>query len=562
VGAMRSVFHYKVFRQKMIMATAGILFIALLITAASYSFLRAGWLGLAQNRSAQLGRAVEHNLQTEDDLLSLQIMGAYASKPLMDDILSVFGSRSFDEYLQARLDRSRTSSEAIRSFPEYIRSYIRRYNSSLEQMAFHGEGFTHVIRFGSGEISYGFGSTGAPPGIGEGLVLRKTLYDPSNNYSKIGEVSFFFKTGTLVSGVDFSGFTLAALQGAEGRPYDLQAKAPLEADIPENASIVNELGRFPYKIVTYVDDATLIRENFTAVAVLAIVMALLSAASILFFMYSIRYDFAFIEDIFAIINNVKQGVFQEAGSPPETRYSRNEYGRIARELGDMSLKLKRHIQREYELTIQQQQTEMRLLQNQINPHFLYNTLEAISAQALMNRDKPTADAIAAMGALFRDMASLPSQIPMKDEVHILQTYLRVMGFKYAGSFCYHVELPPELEAFQTVKFWLQPLAENFFNHGYDPTSPYNLLIVRAYRDAGAVCVDIIDNGPHLPEERLRALNESLALPEEAAGGGIGLRNVYGRLSMFYGEGLSMRIANGEESGIVISIRVQGGGQNA
>jgi sensor histidine kinase YesM len=205
---------------------------------------------------------------------------------------------------------------------------------------------------------------------------------------------------------------------------------------------------------------------------------------------------------------------------------------------------------------------MRLLQNQINPHFLYNTLEAIGAQALVNHDRPTADAIAAMGALFRDMASLPSQIPLKDEAHILQTYLRVMEFKYAGSFCYHVELPPELEDFKTVKFWLQPLAENFFNHGYDPASPYNLLIVRAYKDSGAVCVDVIDNGPHLSEEKLRALNGNLRLPEEAAGGGLGLRNVYGRLSMFYGENLSMRIANGEESGVVISIRIQGGEQNA
>jgi sensor histidine kinase YesM len=167
-----------------------------------------------------------------------------------------------------------------------------------------------------------------------------------------------------------------------------------------------------------------------------------------------------------------------------------------------------------------------------------------------------------MGALFRDMASLPSYIPMKDEIHILQAYLRVMEFKYAGSFFYHVELPEELEGFPTVKFWLQPLAENFINHGYDPANPYNLLIVRVYRAGGAVSVDVIDNGPGLPEERVAALNENLMLPEEAADGGIGLRNVYGRLKMFYGESLSMRIANGEESGAVIKICIQGGGQNA
>jgi ABC-type multidrug transport system fused ATPase/permease subunit len=558
---MRRLFRYKVFRQKMLRTTAGILFIAVIITAASYSFLRAGWIGLAQERSGAFGREVEHNLQNEDDLLTLQITGAYASEPLMDDILSIFKSRTFEDYLEARLSRSQTSAEAIRSFPEYIRAYIRRYGSSLEQIAFHGEGFTHVIRFGMGEIVYEFGKAAfQPPGIGESLALRKPLYNPLDNYSKIGEVSFYFKTESIVAGVDYSGFTLAALQDGQGNLYDLRAKAQATGEIPKAAAFVQELGRFPYKAVTYTGDGTLVRENFSAVAVLALVMALLCAASVLFFFYNIRYDFAFIEDIFLIINDIKRGVFHEADNLPEKRYSRNEYGRIARELGDMSLKLKRHIETEYELKIRQQQTEMRLLQNQINPHFLYNTLEAISAQALLNHDKPTADSIIAMGALFRDMASLPSQIPMKDEMRILQAYLRVMEFKYAGSFCYHLELPRELEDFPTVKFWLQPLAENFFNHGYDPANPYNLLIVRAYRDEGAVCVDIADNGPHLPEERLAALNENVSQPEAEAGGGLGLRNVYWRLSMFYGGDISMRIANGEESGVAINVRINAGGE--
>jgi len=146
---------------------------------------------------------------------------------------------------------------------------------------------------------------------------------------------------------------------------------------------------------------------------------------------------------------------------------------------------------------------------------------------------------------------------MKDEVRILKIYLRVMEFKCAGTFFYHVDLQPELLEFPTVKFWLQPLAENFFSHGFDASNPYNLLIVRCYTDEDTVCVDIFDNGSTIPEDRLRMINENLSQPE-GEDTSIGLRNVYNRLNLFYNGGLSLVIANNEEGGVIIRVRIQRG----
>jgi hypothetical protein len=550
-------FRYKVFRQKLLLSAAGTLFVAMLITAAAYAVLRTGWVTLAQSRASQLAQAVEWNLQNEDELLTMQIASAYASPQLIDDILRMFESRTFGEYLEARLRRSQETDAPIRSFPEYLRAHIRSHGSALYQVAFHGSGFTHVLRFGSGEIQYEFDAAYTPPGIQDGVTVRKTVYNPLNNQQTIGDLSFAFRTGDIVSGIDFSGFTLAALRDGRGNVRLLSGTDPTGGAALRDLTPVQESGAFAYQTFAYMDDVTLIRDNLPAVTALMLVMVALSAAFILFSMYSSRYDALFVERIFATIDAMKRGVFDSADDDGTARYQRNEYGRIARELNDMSLKLKRYIEAEYQFKIQQQQAEMRMLQSQINPHSLYNTLEIISAQAQMEHDKPASDAVAALGSMFREMTTLPSQIPMRDEVHLLKAYLRIMEYRFADIFSYHAELDPALEDFPTVKFWMQPLAENFFSHGLDRNNPYNLLIVRVYRDNGTVCVDLSNNGLPIPEERLQALNENLSLPEEPHAG-IGLRNVYDRLQLFYGGGVTLRIANGEESGVTLRIRIQRG----
>jgi sensor histidine kinase YesM len=493
-------------------------------------------------------------------LLTLQIVNAYASPQLIDDIRLLFDSRTFDQYLDARLRLSQRTSATIRSFPETIRSYIRRHKSALHQMVIHGDGYAHVLHFGSGEILYEFAAEAyQPPGIQDHFVIRKTLYNPMDGFAEIGDVSFLFSTERIVSNLDAADFTVAALRDGAGNLYDLKGGDAAPRTQPDPGALIQQSSRFSYELMTYVDNQTLIQTNASAITTLLIVMLALGTVSALFFLYSIRYDAVFLQDIFATIDAVKQGHFDTVGNPLRTRYERNEYGRISRELDDMSQKLKRTIQSEYQLKIQQQQAEMRMLQSQINPHFLNNTLEAISAQALLNHDKPTSDAISALGSLFRDMLHLPSQIPLRDEVRILQTYLRVMAFKCAGTFFYQVNLAPELLEFQTVKFWMQPLAENFFSHGFDPSNPYNLLTVQAYTEGGAVCIDMFNNGRAIPQEQLRAINEGLMLPEGGATS-IGLRNVYSRLSLFYPEGLTLAVANAsanhEESGVMIRIRIQ------
>ena len=527
---MWTFFRYKGLRQRLLISTAVICLIAALIAAGSYSIMRSSWASQAQNRSVQIARTIEQHLQREENLLELQIINAYASRQLMEDIEQIFDSVTFDDYLAGRLARSQATDLLIRSFPEYIRTYIRQHRSALYKMVFHGEEHTHIMHFETGEIVYSFNVPDDAPAaklnIEDGFLLRRAIYNPYRGYVKIGEVSFHFRTAEVLSGIDSSGLMFSALRDYNGNYFYLTGDSPRNRQFLETVTGLEyssgtvmagfpnylhytkqDIDRYHNQIINGVDDYSMITENLFTVLALVAGVLILSAVSILLFANKIRYNYT-----------------------------------------------------ETELKFRQKQTEMRAFQNQINPHFLYNTLEAISAQALLNNDKQTSDAIAALGSLFRDIVNMPSQISLKNEMRILETYLRIMEIKYGENFYYQISLEPELESFQTLKFWMQPLAENFFKHGFDKNVPNNLLIVRGYMDKSTVCVDIIDNGKSIPDERLVFINEDMRRSLESDSS-IGIKNVYNRLSFFYGDSFSLNISNNQEGGVIIKMRVEGGRVN-
>lgn len=196
---------------------------------------------------------------------------------------------------------------------------------------------------------------------------------------------------------------------------------------------------------------------------------------------------------------------------------------------------------------------MRALKHQINPHFLYNTLESIRSKALMWGDEETAEAITQLGTLYRMIVHCPDVISMKEEVELLEMYLRIMSLRFAGNFVYQLEVEKEAEEVRTLSFWLQPLAENFFTHGFDRDSEFNLLILEIKPEGGGVRVLMADNGLGIVPERLEATRKNMYEGSDDPDADIGLRNVYMRLKYFYGENFTMEIGNNPEGGARISV---------
>ena len=218
----------------------------------------------------------------------------------------------------------------------------------------------------------------------------------------------------------------------------------------------------------------------------------------------------------------------------------------------MSEKINDFIQTEYILKLDSERAKMRALQNQIDPHFLYNTLEIIRSRALYNGDTEVSDAVSNLGNLYRSIVRAKSELPLSGEIEILKEYIRLMEFKYPDNFFFQIDVPEEMLSMMTVKLWMQPVAENFFKHGFRADSPYNLLMIIGETTPDGFSLLFSDNGLGISEERLSAvLAELNGETEEIERPSIGLHNIYSRLRHFYDNRVSVSIYNNETAGITV-----------
>jgi sensor histidine kinase YesM len=235
-------------------------------------------------------------------------------------------------------------------------------------------------------------------------------------------------------------------------------------------------------------------------------------------------------------------------------YRNNEYGHIAQALDEMSRRLNDHITREYKLELLQRETMMKALQNQINPHFLYNSLEVIRSSVLMEGGRQSAESLAVLGALFRELVNDSKKHNIRDELALVEKYLKIMRLRNKELFTYRLEVDERLMNIPTAKFWMQPLVENFFIHGFTGKET-NLLIIKGMKTKEGFEIMIINNGESIPQDKLDKINAILKSSgsETAESGGIGLSNTRTRLGYFYGEELTVFLENNPDRGITVKV---------
>lgn len=579
MGRKQGMFRYKVFRQKLLLLSAVILLMILLLLYLSYAFFSTQWVNEFRNNTAAIHQTVGSRLQAGESLLDMQVSRLYASRELIADLKVLMKSPAEKDYLEGRRRNSLASRIQIRSVPEELRTYLMRHGLYFSQVSLRSSNAVTILTEGERGLEVRHLSPEPDPleqPASGYIAVRRSVYNPydvTTPYSNMGEIAIWYNIRELFP--DFSGddFLFLAMQSDEDTHYlvgDSEQNSLLqEIEMLPAASgnFRNGLGQvyyvtyeFPHysgRLIACVDDWTLIRAGSGILIPITLIILAVGAFFLFLTFSNVRYDARFLDRILGTIGAVKKGDFSGVPVPEEGRYRSNEYGMIARELDDMSRKLQRHIEAEYQFRLKQQEAEMRALQHQINPHFLYNTLEIIRSRALVANHTGTADIIAILGSLYRDIVKQQDVITLGDELLLLEKYLKIMHFKDPENFLYQIETEDkELLAIPTVKFWMQPLAENFFTHGYDRESPYNLLLVNLATNGDCCRVSILDNGSGIPPERVEELNSTVLSSADSAENkvgvhGIGLGNVYTRLKFFYGDSLHMCIENNPEGGIRI-----------
>ncbi|SDC38097.1 Sensor histidine kinase YesM [Paenibacillus sp. CF095] len=213
---------------------------------------------------------------------------------------------------------------------------------------------------------------------------------------------------------------------------------------------------------------------------------------------------------------------------------------------------------------QKAQAELRVLQAQIKPHFLFNTLESINGLALRGEGRKVSEMVTRLGNMLRISIQDQEEIPLGEEIRHLQSYLEIQQYRFSDLFTYEIDIPPHLYSSILLKLTLQPLVENSIQHGFEGITYPGVLRISAYaeRDHLVLCVE--DNGIGIPQEMLARFEYMAEDPPEdmlAEGAeslsaiterrGLGLRSVADRIRIQYGAGYGIFICSAPGYGTVI-----------
>ncbi|NQX67823.1 sensor histidine kinase [Paenibacillus alba] len=207
-----------------------------------------------------------------------------------------------------------------------------------------------------------------------------------------------------------------------------------------------------------------------------------------------------------------------------------------------------------ETKLERQRAEFQSLQLQINPHFLYNTLETINCYAIVQDSSEITEMVEAMAFMLRySVQTNLEEITVANELNHVRNYMIVLQHRTGKEFEIDVAIPPSLLLEKMVRLTLQPLIENIFQHAFpDGVESHHYIRIDARKEGGLFQVFIEDNGIGMKPERLTELRKKLeenrlAEPEEAEGkgslerGGIGLMNVHRRIQMVFGEAYGLSV---------------------
>ena len=197
--------------------------------------------------------------------------------------------------------------------------------------------------------------------------------------------------------------------------------------------------------------------------------------------------------------------------------------------------------------------ELALIQAQINPHFLYNTLDAIVWLIETGKNDQAIEMVSSLSTYFRSFLSNGKDIiPLSEEIQHVRSYLEIQQVRYKDILAYDFLTDPSLDNCLIPKMTLQPLVENAIYHGIKPKRGISRITISSSRDGGQVILKVADSGVGMNPEALQDLRESL---ERDEGSGFGMKASYKRLRLMFGGGLKFDIESAENRGTEITIRI-------
>ncbi|WML38299.1 sensor histidine kinase [Neobacillus sp. OS1-2] len=238
----------------------------------------------------------------------------------------------------------------------------------------------------------------------------------------------------------------------------------------------------------------------------------------------------------------------------------DEIGMLGRHFKRMINQINELIFREYKLELENKSSQLRVLQSQINPHFLYNAFQSIGTLALKMKAVPVYSLLTSLSNIMRYSMNMKEDIvPFEMEMKHVNAYLSLQKQRFDEQLDFHIAVEKEVEEILVPKMILQPIVENCFKHGFDQQIEKAVIHIEAtINDEGLVCIRVKDNGIGITEAQLDGIRQELfegRILEGKHRESIGLKNIYDRLQIYYGTQATMSVHGMEEGGFTVQIQI-------
>ena len=232
--------------------------------------------------------------------------------------------------------------------------------------------------------------------------------------------------------------------------------------------------------------------------------------------------------------------------------SRNEVGSLTRSFNVMTSRIQELMKQNIYEQQQKRKSELKALQSQINPHFLYNTLDSIIWMAEGKKNEEVVVMTASLARLLRQsISNEEEQVPIGQEVEYARSYLTIQKMRYKDKLEFQIQVDAQIMGVPIIKLVLQPLIENAIYHGLKYKEGKGLLIVRGYREGENAVIQIRDNGAGMDEQTLSHIFEKHKVNYRS--NGVGVYNVQKRLQLYYGMDYGITYSSRQGEGTTASI---------
>ncbi|MDU5949006.1 MAG: histidine kinase, partial [Paenibacillus macerans] len=210
--------------------------------------------------------------------------------------------------------------------------------------------------------------------------------------------------------------------------------------------------------------------------------------------------------------------------------------------------------------LQKANAGLRVLQAQIKPHFLFNTLESINVLAVQNEGRKVSEMVVRLASILRISIQGREEIGLSQEIEHLRNYLEIQKFRFDDLFDYEINIPDEMLNCRVLKLTLQPLVENSIQHGFEGIEYKGRITVTGSMEQDRILLKVADNGIGMTSEQLATIQyadlgepacETVAPYPSHERRGLGLRSVYDRLRFKYGRKYGLFICSQPGHGTII-----------